>query len=346
MRRWERFLTCLWLVSVLIHPARSADSLATVRLIAVGDMNLGRSLGQKILHGATEYPFKQIRGWFREADVVVANLEGPISDQQGETESPRSNVVFCAPPVAARLLKDGGVTLVVTANNHATDYGRTGIAETIDFLGREGVLWVGTSAESTGLFPPAIVVRNGVRIGFVAYTQFVNNRSSGGRFVSIFDSVRAALEIDSLRRRVDLIIASYHGGREYVDTSDAVTRAHMHALIDAGADVVIGHHPHVARGIERYKGKLMFLSLGNCIFYQPRRSWTDIGLGLDIVWRKREGRMVSSLVRLRPVHAGFQPSTEVPAAQAREFMERIRRLSTVSITSDQTGYVVEPYDQR
>jgi poly-gamma-glutamate capsule biosynthesis protein CapA/YwtB (metallophosphatase superfamily) len=110
--------------------ADTDDTLHTLSLLALGDINLGRSVGQEILKGNIDYPFAKCKNMFMRADVLFANLESPVTDQHGETQSPKSNVVFCAPPPASSSLRRSGMFVVSTANNHAFDYGVKGIQET------------------------------------------------------------------------------------------------------------------------------------------------------------------------------------------------------------------------
>ena len=124
----------LLLMQVPLTLAQSTDSLVSVSLLALGDVNLGRKVGQEILKGNKDYPFEKFGEVLARADVVFANLECPVTDQNGETQSPKSNVIFCAPPDAAATLRRAGVTVVSTANNHAFDYGLKGLRETVKFL--------------------------------------------------------------------------------------------------------------------------------------------------------------------------------------------------------------------
>ncbi len=341
MLRRVRFWTFVlaWAPGTVL--AQAADTSATLRLIAVGDVNLGRSLGQRILRGETDYPFHALRDWFSGADAVFANLESPISDQHGETESPRSNVVFCAPPVAADVLRAAGISVVSTANNHAADYGATGIAETIAFLHQAGVQPVGTTVDAAGTFAPAILDRHGIRVAIVAFTQFVNGRAAWEQSISLFDSSGVRRQIDSVRSHADVVIASFHGGREYASDADTVTEQQMRYLIDAGADIVLAHHPHVAWGVEEYRGHLIFRSLGNCVFYQPQRRWADVGLAAELVWTRRDGRVVLRSARFQPLRTGFQPTRDVSPQRQRALFERLRRRSTVPLIQEQSAYAVD-----
>ncbi len=252
--------------------AQTSDSLTSVSLLALGDVNLGRKVGQEILKGKMDYPFEKFGGVLKRAEIVMANLECPVTDQNGETQSPKSNVVFCAPPDAAATLRRAGITVVSTANNHAFDYGIKGIRETIKFLNQDSICFTGTAADSGKEFIPVIIERSNIKFGILAYTQTVNFiRGTRSGLISVFDSARAEREIGALKASVDFVLISYHGGDEYQDVLGKSAEREIKLLADFGADVVFGHHPHVPQGIEMYHGCLMFHSLGNAVFNQPQR---------------------------------------------------------------------------
>jgi poly-gamma-glutamate capsule biosynthesis protein CapA/YwtB (metallophosphatase superfamily) len=323
--------------------AQSSDSLAFVSVLALGDVNLGRIVGQEILKGNKDFPFAKFGGVLKRGEIVFANLECPVTDQNGETQSPKSNVVFCAPPGAAQTLRQAGVTVVSTANNHAFDYGVKGLRETIKFLKKDSVRFTGTISDAGEKFAPAIIERNNIRIGIVAYTQIVNMvRGTKSGLISVFDSARARREISALKDSVDFVLASYHGGDEYKDISGKSAEREMKLLADFGADVVFGHHPHVPQGIEMYRGCLMFHSLGNTVFNQPQRFWTQRSFAALVGFEKRNEQKKISSIELIPFRPGFQPTTDLNTEDTQKLMDRIQTLSTITITHTERGYFVEP----
>jgi poly-gamma-glutamate synthesis protein (capsule biosynthesis protein) len=323
--------------------AQSSDSLASISLLALGDVNLGRTVGQEILKGNVDYPFEKFGDVLKRAKIVFANLECPVTDQNGETQSLKSNVIFCAPPSAATTLRRAGVTVVSTANNHAFDYGFKGLRETIKFLNQDSINFIGTVADSGEEFAPVIIVRNNIRIGILAYTQTVNMvRGTKSGLISIFDSARAQREIGTLKDSVDFVLASYHGGDEYKDVSGKSAEREMKLLAEFGADVVFGHHPHVPQGIEMYHGCLMFHSLGNAVFNQPQRFWTQRSFAALVGFEKRNEQKKISSIELIPFHPGYQPTTDLNTDDIQKLMGRIQTLSTITITHTERGYFVEP----
>lgn len=311
--------------------SQRADTQSNLTLLAFGDVNLGRNLGQELLKGKVDYPFSRVAALLKSADGVFINLESQLTDQNGETESSRSNLIFCAPPIAARVLKRAGISVVSTANNHAYDYSRRGLRETIENLQREQILLAGTSIDSVGQFPPAILERNNISIGFLAYTQFLNFPGNWEGRVAVYDSTRARKEIETLRPGVDLIIVSYHGGGEFAKKPDRKTRKELRSFIDFGADVVLGHHSHVPQGIEAYLGKLIFHSLGNFVFHQAHEQWAQRSFGVAFCFSKESQKTSIASIQLIPIRSHEQPGTHLPATEVRELAERLRRLSNIRI---------------
>lgn len=314
---------------VSLHANAQSDT-AAVCLMAFGDVNLGRTMGQRILRGELDYPFDRLKETLHRADAVFVNLESVISDQQGQTEHPRSNYIFCAPPPAAVALREAGVTVAATANNHSFDYGSFAVGESIRFLAGQGIASVGSSIEPTGHSPATIIERKGIRFAFLAYTQIMNMRNGWRSYVAGFDSLRVQKEIREARSRADVVVVSYHGGSEYRDRPSLPALTQMRYLVDVGADFVIGHHPHVPQGIEQYRGRWIAYSLGNLVFYQPQQEWTQLAIGLEMCWTRSDSIRLISL-RVLPIRAGYQPFVASDPADIDQLRARLKKLSNVFV---------------
>lgn len=305
---------------------------SSIRLLAVGDVNLGRGVGQAILDGDTLFPFVAVRDSFAQYNIVFANLESQLSDQEGETQHPKNNLIFTGPPGGAGALRKGGVSVVSTANNHALDYGIKALRETSRYLDKAGVQHVGTSDDTLHMYDPAILSSNGIRVAFFACTDVMNFEDpSWKRHVASADTGRLLPRIRALRDSVDFIIVSYHGGEEYADRATFRTREFAHEVIAGGADLFLGHHPHVPYGVEEEQGKYIVPSLGNFVFRQPDHFWTQrsFAFSAEIVKDVR-GTRVSSFKCL-PVRTGFQPEFVTDKRESDVILERIRTLSTQSL---------------
>ncbi|HUI64945.1 MAG TPA: CapA family protein [Bacteroidota bacterium] len=300
-----------------------------VRLLALGDINLGRHVGQLILHGDTLYPFERVADTLKSYDVVFANLESNISDQNGRTQDPQNNLIFTAPPAAAQSLRRAGVSVVSTANNHALDFGLSARNQTIAYLDSARIAHCGTGADSGGLSGPARLTVKGVRLAFFAVTDIMNATAlRWRRYVAAADTGALLPLIRSARQSADLVLVSFHGGNEYADVPAPRTRQFARRVLEAGADIVLGHHPHVAYGIEMREKRVAVFSLGNFVFKQPGRYWTrfSYGVAFDIL-HDSTGTWVQT-VRPLPLHADYQPEFLSAGSDADSIRHRIRDLSS------------------
>jgi len=289
-------------------PRNGPEQPNTVSLLAVGDINLGRNVGQQILRGDTLYPFAHVRADFAHYDVVFGNLECPLTDQKGETQSPYNNLIFTGPPAGASSLSRAGMTLVSTANNHALDYGIAGLTETLDHLGAAGILSSGTSLDAGKLYQPVLLEVKGIRFAFFACTDIMNIEDrSWTRFVAEADSGKLFPAIRACRQKADIIILSYHGGEEYAAAPTIRTRRFARAAIRSGVDLFLGHHPHVPQEIEQLTGGLIVYSLGNFVFRQPFEFWAQRSFALEVMIQGKESGAAVAWYHCKPLLAGDQP---------------------------------------
>lgn len=315
------------------HPSETR-----VRLLAVGDVNLGRRVGQILLGGDTLYPWQAVRDSFAQYDVVFANLESNLSEQNGRTVDPRSNVVFTGPPSGARSLALAGVRIVSTANNHALDFGVRALEQTIRYLDSAGVRHVGTSGTERELFRPVTVTAKGMVFAFLACTDVMNGRGNSWRhYVAAADTSRLFPAIRAARSSADFVIVSFHGGDEYAARPTRRVMDFARATLKAGADVFLGHHPHVPYGIEKAGRGYIVHSLGNFVFRQPGNFWTErsYAVAVDCV-RDSSGARIASL-RCLPVACGFQPRFLGSGSETDSVLARVRALSTVDKDSTDKG---------
>jgi poly-gamma-glutamate capsule biosynthesis protein CapA/YwtB (metallophosphatase superfamily) len=220
------------------------------------------------------YPLRRIAPVFREADIGFANLETPLSDRA------RHNGAFRTPTAFADGLRWAGIDVVSTANNHALDAEGRGLTDTKEALWKAGVGAVGTGENLEDARRPFIVERGGIRVGFLGYAQFVNGGASNFAQperpgVAPLDPFLIEEDIQRLRSQVDYVVLSFHWNIENSQDTHPKAREFAHRMIDAGADIILGHHPHVPRGVETYKGKVIFYSFGNLIFGHNHTYWMD-----------------------------------------------------------------------
>lgn len=252
-------------------------------LLFAGDVMLSRSVGAKIrASGDFRFPFLRIASTTRTADIAFANLEGPISDR-GENQG--SIYSFRADPRTVEGLSYAGFDVLSLANNHMFDWGQDALSQTVDLLHTAGIRTVGAGNDETEANAPAILDLDGTKVGFLAYTTLLpESFEAQGEIPGISHRGRVSVEsaVRALRKDVDLLFVSVHWGNEYEEVSSDTQRVFGHALIDAGADLVVGHHPHVAEEVERYKNGWIAYSLGNFVFDQNFSEETMQGLLLRV----------------------------------------------------------------
>lgn len=264
-----RLLCALFLAGFLLSAA-SGETLRdqggesfTVSL--VGDCSIGDSIQYRLAASSYHntiaqkgyaWPFSLLSHYLKADDLTVANLEG-VFTLRSQHKSKRYNLV--ADPGHAQALVDGGIDMVNTANNHSMDFYEAGYRDSLAALEKAGVAHFGSlSLKDNSLFDvQAVKEIRGIRIGFVGYS-----------YPQAADAANLAVRIGELRGELDcrLIVVSLHWGRETFMTPDAWQTRLAKSLIDAGADVIYGHHPHVVQPIQFYRGKPIFYSTGNFTF--------------------------------------------------------------------------------
>lgn len=244
-----------------------------INFLFAGDLTLGGEFipyatknNYEVLH-----PFKLIKPYTDDADIFFVNLEGPIFE--GPERRPDVTVTLSNHLSVLKLLKNSTICVVNLANNHTLDYGEKGLKETIKLLQQSGIYYVGAGINEEEANRELIIQHKGKRIGFLAYTS--NEPHIGAILAgplqagcaSYLEPEKVIKKIQSLKTKTDLICVSLHWGYEYFlyPSNEQVSIAH--ALIDAGAHYVIGHHPHVIQGVEKYRNSLILYSLGN--FFMP-----------------------------------------------------------------------------
>jgi poly-gamma-glutamate synthesis protein (capsule biosynthesis protein) len=261
-----------------------------VNLVAVGDIMLARKVGRLMKEYGSNYPFIHISKKVKQADIAFCNLECPIAEK-GEP-LPGKGIFFRADPQAAVELKNAGFNLVSLANNHAVDYDSEALNETFYLLKKNNIDWVGAGENIDQALRPKIVNKNGIKIGILGFTDMADiyfsysykrtfrAKENISGVAPMIESLMLQ-EVKKLKDKVDVVVVSIHWGTEYVYQPNIKQINLAHKLIDAGVDLIIGHHPHILQGIEKYKHGLIAYSLGNCIFDQYK-SYTKQGLMLDV----------------------------------------------------------------
>jgi len=244
-------------------------------IIFVGDVMIARRYSFFVNKYGYKYPFKHVKHKLKSADIRFCNLEGPLSDRG---ERARKKYAFKTPLKMAKALKDGGFDVVSLANNHILDYGPDALEDTLKALNKLYIEGVGLNFgnktwRDIPIYSSKIIEKNETKFGFLAYSKiiprgFLSTNDIPG-IMSAEDTQAIKDDIEKIRGKTDFVIVSMHWGREYLkDKSTKEQRKIARTLIKSGADIVIGHHPHVVERIEKYQDGLIFYSLGNFVFDQ------------------------------------------------------------------------------
>jgi poly-gamma-glutamate synthesis protein (capsule biosynthesis protein) len=313
------------LIITLIYLTRPVQA-EEIIINAVGDIMLAGRWAATIRKNGYDAPFRKVAAELKTGDVTIANLESPIA--RGGKEFTGKKFRFRAEPELAGALKKSGINLVTLANNHTMDFGGQALVETIRNLESVGIARIGAGETLTEARKMALFTIKGKKFAFLGYSltqpvEFFAGRNRPGTAPG-FDKIYVE-DISRARQEADYVIVSFHWGTEGGSEIQPYQRRIAHTAIDAGADVIIGHHPHVLRGIERYKAGIVFYSLGNFAFASKGKS-ADAGLMVRL--RFSEGKREAELLPLDILHrrVGFQPQ-RVSGKTAAGIIEQLNTLS-------------------
>ncbi|MFH0829324.1 MAG: CapA family protein [Candidatus Kerfeldbacteria bacterium] len=261
----------------------------TVTMVAVGDVMLSRNVGTAMTkRNDYNYPFLKTRNLLKKGDIVFCNLETAIFPGRPIKTGEMS---FRSDVQVARAMKDAGFTVVSLANNHVPNFGAKGIADTLKYLDKAGIAHVGAGANVKQALKAATMTVNDVRFSILAYNDSdvvpasygATEKRAGTALMDVTAMVNA---VKAAKKTSDIVIVSMHSGTEYKATPNARQQRFARAAIDAGAVIVIGHHPHVVQSVEKYKGKWIIYSLGNFVFDQMWSVPTRQGVMASIIFTK------------------------------------------------------------
>lgn len=267
--------------------------LGKVSFAVAGDVIPHQAVREAAAAGGADEPgwqalFGNVSDVFQKADFGFVNMETPVAPVHSKGSKP---FLFDAPVALPEALTASGIKIVSFANNHAMDQGWAGFAETREHLREVGLLFAGTGDTAQSGWQPVFTEANGIKVGWLGMTRWLNGNRNPDKddqpHVNFFpypseaagapgmDEAGVLAAIKAARAQCDLLVVSIHWGVEYATAPrpDDVDMAHK--MLDAGASVIVGHHPHVLQPVETYKtadgrNAVIFYSLGNFLSNQSR----------------------------------------------------------------------------
>ncbi len=241
---------------------------AELRITAVGDIMLDGTARPEFQKHGYDYAFAGTRDLLKQSHIVLGNLEGPLT-KRGRAENGKQYIFRSPPNKVARALRNAGFDVLSLANNHSLDYGHEGMVDTIDALASFGMKPIGAGDSSVEARAPTFVPVGNQMVAFLAYSltfpeSYWATKTTAG--TAFGHEKHIVADVKTAREYADVVVVSFHWGQESkTELREYQTRLGR-AAIDAGAQAVVGHHPHILQGVERYKQGVILYSLGNYTF--------------------------------------------------------------------------------
>lgn len=255
--------------TVAATPTPEPSAPPPITIAAVGDLMFDRNVRVLIGKQGGAAPLARVASTLSAADVTVGNLESMISKEG--TPVPDKDPTLHGDPRAIEGLTAAGFDALSLANNHVLDFGAPALLDTVAKLDRAGIAHAGAGANQSAAWTAASFERGGARVAYLAFSHivppgFIAQPSRAGLASGRTDLARVTSAISEAKKTHDYVLVSFHWGIEYVDDANAEQVKVAHAAIDAGADLVLAHHPHVIQAVERYRRGLIAYSLGDFVF--------------------------------------------------------------------------------
>lgn len=321
---------------------KDAELPATLTLCFAGDMNLDENWCttqtlDKQANGIYDCIAPELIQSMQQADIFMPNNEFTYSERG--TKLPNKSWTFRANPSRVNIMKELGTDIVLLANNHCYDYGAVSLYDTFDTLENAGIPYVGAGRTLSDAIQPYYFQYGDLIIGYVAASQAEKNKMTPQAtdttpgILRCYDPSLYLEVIKQTAKVADIVIANIHWGTEGSNKVEQYQRELAYAMIDAGADAVIGSHPHVLQGMEYYKGKPIMYSLGN-FWFNAKTMYTCL-YELEIDTATKEIRNVHFIPAIQSGCHTSIPSSDTEARKIYDFEQGI----SFGITIDNEGYI-------
>jgi len=318
-----------WLleVVVVVSTISSSSPLSSeeTTILCAGDVLLAGGVLAVMREKGAQSPWEGTAEFLSSADIALCNLEAPFG-RDGEPWAKK--FTFITPPHCISGLSEAGFDLVSLANNHIMDYGAGALKTTLSLLKEEGIGFSGAGLDIEEARRLAIVERRGLKVGLLSYSKtFPTGFYAGRRRPGTAPGYEGHLkqDIPKSKEDVDFLIVAFHWGGEWSSEPRPYQTYLGRMAVDLGADLVVGHHPHVFQGIEVYKSAIIAYSLGNFVFGSLSKKARGILLRVKV----REGRIVEGEVlplRVRNDVVSYQPAI-LKGREAEVEIDEIKELS-------------------
>jgi len=318
---------------------------------AAGDICFILGVGERIAQGNLDAMFEGVADLVR-ADIAFGNLETPLTES--EDRDPVKGAGIKGKPSHLDVILPLGFNMFCIANNHIADYGRRGMEDTIALLEKKNVNFCGAGNNLAEARRPAVIETHGVKVGFLAYCQPEAN--AAGETEPGVAPLRTGLILEDLARlrgKVDVLVLSLHEGFEFSRVPRLEFKRKCRRFAEEGADVILGHHPHVPHGVELYNDCLIFHSLGNFMFdmhYGHENEWTRTSFVARIAFN---GKRIRS-VELHPVALTLnspdgRPDNEVAVlsgARRKHVLDHLKAVSLEALDDEKIEQINGPFISR
>ncbi|USG68131.1 CapA family protein [Brevibacillus ruminantium] len=304
----------------------SQERAPSVTLSFVGDMIFTGHIETRLKEHGLDFPFVHTTSLFQQDDYTIANLETPITENG--TPASQKEFVYKSSPEVVPAIKRAGVDLVNLANNHSMDQGVDGLLDTFRHLEENHIKYIGAGRDADRAYAPIYVEKNGMKLAFLGFSRVIPEVSwYAGKnkpgIAATYDPKLAVASIQEARSQADLVVVIAHWGKEREDYPVDHQIELARAYIDAGADLVIGGHPHVLQGFEQYNQKWIAYSLGNFIFTRSNepKTWETMVLRATCT-KERECDLT-----MIPFHAELGQAVPMNEENGHQLIKRIESIS-------------------
>ncbi|GEQ38940.1 MAG: CapA family protein [Tetragenococcus koreensis] len=309
--------------------ALTSESSDLLQMTFVGDVMMDRGLKRKSLVNGYDTLFDKSKNLWRNSDIVAGNLESVVlRDQNKYKENKTKDIHLNMHPDGVQAIKNAGFTTLSTANNHISDYGRKGIKNTMKVLQDKNIDFAGIGANSAGSLNYTTYDINGVIVSFLSVTDVIPEHTTAtedkaGALTTQNDNYLNL--INEAAAQSDYTVVYSHWGEEVSESISKRQEELGRDMVDAGADLIVGMHPHVVQPIEKYKNGLIMYSLGNFVFEQEQTRTKD-----SVVVNYRidsQGQMKLELVPMR-IKDGIPAVTKNPFYKQRIFRQLTKKMDS------------------